>query len=51
MKEDPRDLLLEIKDLTVEYHTDDDIIKAVNHIDLKYYVQGSAFSDVTDGMD
>ncbi len=34
MKEDPRDLLLEIKDLTVEYHTDDDIIKAVNHIDL-----------------
>ncbi len=34
MTEDIRDLLLEIKKLTVEYHTDDDVIQAVNHIDL-----------------
>lgn len=30
-----KDILLDIKDLSVEFRTDDGVVKAVNHMDLQ----------------
>ena len=35
MTENKTENLLEIRDLAVEYHTDEAVVKAVNHINLQ----------------